>query len=136
LYRTEALLAQATGRFADALLWGRRTGEVFSRFEDPVGGTAMQVGMRTHIGLHTGFDSGLIDDFDAIDLDAAPSFLGDLPLLQPLLVLLSIGEADRARLLYERMAPVPTWLPPRFLWVPLHTLRLLAAIGLALADDV
>lgn len=136
LYRIEALLAQATGRFADALVWGQRTCDVFSLFEDPLGGAAMLNGLRTHVGLHTGIDSELLDDFDAIDLDRAPPFLGDLPLLQPVLVLLSAGQPDRARLLYDRMAPVATWDPPRFLWLHLHSLRLVAAIGLDRTDDV
>jgi DNA-binding CsgD family transcriptional regulator len=136
LLRTETLLAQGAGRFADALDLGRQTCELFSRYEDPLGGQAMLATLRTIIGLHAGFDEEIARAFDEIDLTLAPPFLGDLPLLGPLVGVLGHGDTDQARHLYDRMAPVAAWEPPRFLWLHLTSLRLWAAIGLGRTDDV
>jgi DNA-binding CsgD family transcriptional regulator len=86
--------------------------------------------------MHTGFDGSVVAAWDEIDLTLAPPFLGDLPVLGPLTALLGVGDDARARVLYERMAPVAAWAPPRFLLLHLLALRLSAAVKLRRLDDV
>lgn len=136
LQRCEGLLAQATGRFDDALLWGTRSCDLFGRFEDRLGGAAMQVGFETTLAMHTGFHDDLVHRWGAIDLDQAPPFLGDLPVLGPIMAIIGAGEIDRARALYDRLAAMDAWTPPRFLWLHLHAVRLWAAVALDRRRDV
>jgi DNA-binding CsgD family transcriptional regulator len=136
LQRCEGLIAQATGRFDDALAWATQTCELFGRLEDPRGGAAMLAAFETMVAMHTGFHDGLVEQWDGIDLALAPPFLGDLPVLGPLMALLGSGHERRARALYDRLAPVDAWVPPRFLWLQIHALRLWAAVGLGRSADV
>lgn len=136
LARCESLLAQATGRFADAQDWCEQTCQVFARIEDERGAAAMGAGFATVVGLHTGFAPELVERWDAIDLSQAPPFLGDLPILDPLIAVLGIGDTARAQRLYGRLAPVEVWHPPAFLWLHLHATRVWAAIALGHLDDV
>lgn len=136
LARVEALVAQATGRFDDALAWGERCCDQFGQLEDPVGGRAMLAGFRVAVAMHTGFDESLVSAWDELPLSEAPTFLGDLPTLGPLVTLVGAGHFDRARTLYDRLAPVPAWTPPRFLWLHQFAMRLWAAAALGRTDDV
>jgi DNA-binding CsgD family transcriptional regulator len=136
LQRCEALLAQAAGRFDDALAWATRTCELFGRLEDERGGRAMLVGFETVLALHAGFDDELVRRWDSIDLSQAPPFLGDLPILGPVMAIAGAGAVDRASALYERLGPVDAWDPPRFLWLHLHATRLWAAVTLGRSSDV
>jgi DNA-binding CsgD family transcriptional regulator len=136
LARCEGLLAQATGRFDDARLWCEQTCRLFARLEDPVGAMAMQAAFDTFVAMHTGFAPETAAVWDAFDLTQAPPFLGDLPVLHPLVAFLGVGDLPRARALYGRLAPVDAWRPPRFLWLHLHATRLWSAVGLGRFDDV
>ncbi len=136
LVRIEALLAQATGRFVDALALGQRSCDLFARLEDPLAAQAMLAGFRMAVAMHAGFDESARSAWDELDLSLAPPFLGDLPLLGPLTALLGVGDVERARLLYDRMAPVGAWSPPPFLSLFLLALRLSAAVNLNRLDDV
>jgi DNA-binding CsgD family transcriptional regulator len=136
LLRIEALLAQATGRFADALESGTRCCELYGRMEDPLGGRAMLAGFQASVAMHTGFDEAIVAAWDEIDLTLAPPFLGDLPLLGPLIAALGVGDDARALALYDRLAPATAWTPPRFLLLHLLALRLWAAVRLQRFDDV
>jgi DNA-binding CsgD family transcriptional regulator len=136
LLRCEAVLAQATGRFDDALASATEACALFGRLEDRLGAMAMQAGFETVLAVHTGFHDGIVERWDAIDLRLAPPFLGDLPVLGPLLALAGAGDLDRARSLYDRLVPMDAWSPPRFLWLHLHAVRLGAALALGRVADV
>lgn len=136
LARCEGLLAQATGRFDDARGWAQQTCDLFARLEDPVGALAMQAAFDTFLALQTGFTPEIVAAWDTFDLSQAPPFLGDLPVLHPLVAFLGVDDLPRARALYARLAPLDAWRPPRFLWLHLHATRLWSAVGLGRLDDV
>ncbi len=96
----------------------------------------MLAGFRVAVAMHAGFDESARSAWDELDLSLAPPFLGDLPVLGPLTAMLGVGDVERARLLYDRMAPVATWSPPRFLSLYLLVLRLAAAVKLNRLDDL
>ena len=136
LARSEAVLASATGRWQDAHRFGRLAKELYAAQEGHEGAVALDLALQVSVGINTGFPSTVLDAYDGLDLDRAPAYVGDIPSLLPLLPMVALGRTDEAQSLYSRSAPVPQWEPPPFLWLPLHVMRLLAAIALGRIDDV
>lgn len=136
LARSEAVLAAATGRWGDAHRWGRRAQDLYAMQEGRAGAVALELALQISIGIHTGFDSTVLDDYDTLDLSRAPAYTDDIPTLLPLLPMVELGRADQAGQVYARSVPVRRWRPPPFLWLPMHALRLLAAVALHRLDDV
>lgn len=136
LARVEAVLAQATGRFPEALEAGARARDLFAVLETPLGAENMYLGIRTEIAHHVGFDDAIVDGWAPVLGGDLPPFLDELPLLGPLIANTSTGHLDVARSLYSALTPVRTWNPPRFIEIPLLAVRTLAAIALGLEDDI
>jgi DNA-binding CsgD family transcriptional regulator len=136
LLRIEATTAQALGRFEEAEKAAVAARDLFATIDDPGGARYMWLGFRTSVALYTGFDSEIVDGWAGFDVSAAPLFLGDLPVFGPALAFVAMGDRDRAVHLYDGLAPVAAWRPPRFLWTILHTMRLQLAIALGRLADV
>ncbi len=136
LARSEAVLASATGRWHDAHRFGRLAQELHATQEGHEGAVALELALQVSIGINTGFPSTVLDDYDGLDLARAPTYVSDIPSLLPLLPMVALGRTDEARSLYSRSAPISRWEPPPFLWLPIHAMRLLAAIALGRVDDV
>jgi DNA-binding CsgD family transcriptional regulator/Arc/MetJ family transcription regulator len=136
LARSEAVLAAATGRWADAQRFGVVAQELYAMQEGHEGAVALELALRVSIGIHTGFDPAVLADYDRVDVTRAPAYVSDIPTLLPLLPLVALGRHDEAHSLYSRSLPVAQWEPPAFLWLPIHVYRLLAALALGRLDDV
>ena len=136
LARAEAVLASATGRWEDARRFGRLARELCAAQEGHEGAVALELALLVSTGINTGFSPTVLDDYDELDVTRAPTYVSDVPTLLPLLPLVALGRTEEARRLYSRSAPVPQWDPPAFLWLPIHVMRLLAAVALDRGDDV
>jgi DNA-binding CsgD family transcriptional regulator len=137
LARVESVLAQATGRFADAIAAGSRARDLFAVLETPAGADAILLGLRNQIADHIGYDDAILRGWEQIlEVGPYPPYLGDLPWLGPIPAACAAGRSDLARSWYARLAPVASWQLPPFLEIPLLTFRLLAAIGLDRNEDV
>lgn len=136
LARSEAVLAAAVGRWDDARRFGRVAQDLYAMQEGHEGAVAMELALQVSIGIHTGFHPRVLEGYDRLDLSRAPAYVSDVPALLPLLPMAELGRADEAQVPYRRLAPVPEWNPPAFLWLPIHVFRLLAAMALGRLDDV
>ena len=137
LARVESVLAQATGRFADAIEAGTRARDLFAVLENPIGAENILLGLRTEIGHHIGHDGDMFQQSELmLQAEDIPPFLGDLPWLGPIPWAVAAGRLDIARAYYARLAPVPSWHQPAFLELTVLAIRLLAAISLDRADDI
>ena len=137
LARVESVLAQATGRFSDALVAGARARDLFAVLESPMGAEGLFLALRQDIADQTGYDESTLDGWDLLNqVDELPQFLEDLPWFGPIQAAVGAGRLDVARPIYARLAPVASWRPPPFLEVPLLAIRMVAAIALDRSDDV
>jgi DNA-binding CsgD family transcriptional regulator/nucleoside-triphosphatase THEP1 len=136
LARTEATLASATGRWDEAEQFGQTARDTFSVLEGAESAIAQQLGLRTAIGLNRGFATDVLDDYEHLDLSAAPSYVGDMPFLAPILPLAALGRTDEAITWYERLPPLDRWHPPPFLALVVPALRCLAAVRIGRLGDV
>jgi DNA-binding CsgD family transcriptional regulator len=134
--RTEAALAQATGRFAEGLDHAETARRIFARLENPFAAEGVYLGCRVSLAMHAGWTEELSDRWRRIDPATAPTFLGDLPLLGPALAHSGAGRIDEARALYARLTPVRSWSPPASLWLQIHGLRVHLAARLGMVDDL
>jgi DNA-binding CsgD family transcriptional regulator/tetratricopeptide (TPR) repeat protein len=136
LARTEATLASAAGRWDEAEQFGQKARDIFSVLESPESAIAQQLALRTAIGLNRGFAPDVVDDYQRVDLSRAPSYVGDMPFLAPVVPLAALGRTDEAITWYERLTPLDHWHPPPFLALVVPALRCLAAIRIARLPDV
>jgi DNA-binding CsgD family transcriptional regulator len=134
--RSEAVIAAATGAWDDARRFGAEARDIHARHESPEAAVALELALHTTIGLHVGFAPDALDDHDRLDVSQAPAYVDDIPTVLPLLAKLALGRRSEAERDYDRLAPVAAWSPPAFLWLPIHTMRLLAALELDRRDDV
>ena len=134
--RAEAVLAAATGRWDDARHFGAVAREIHARQESHEAAVTLELALQTTIGLHIGFRADVLDDYDRLDLTRAPSFVGDMPTIVPLIAKLELDRREEAARDYATLRSVADWAPPPFVWLPIHTMRLLAAIGLGRLDDI
>jgi DNA-binding CsgD family transcriptional regulator len=134
--RSEAVIAAATGRWDDARRFGAIARDIHARQESYEAAVALELALQTTIGMQIGFQPGVLDEHDGLDFTRAPAYIDDIPTILPLLAKLALGRRIEAERDYDRLAPVADWYPPRFLWLPIHTLRLLAAFELDRRDDV
>ena len=109
LARCEAVMAQATARFSDALAHADEARRLFARLEDPLGAQGIYLGYRTTVAMHTGWTDELAASWQALDISQAPPFLGELPLLGPAMAMAGIGDLQGARALYDRLSPATGW---------------------------
>jgi DNA-binding CsgD family transcriptional regulator/tetratricopeptide (TPR) repeat protein/nucleoside-triphosphatase THEP1 len=140
LERVEAVLAQAVGRFADALDHAERARALFAAHEDALGAEAMYLGFRSGLEMHSGRTNETSARWDAIDLTKAPSFLGDLPLLGPAVAHLGVGRVDHSRALYSRLGPAEGWAAPKAsndaIWLHMYVVRIMLASKLGVLGDL
>ena len=136
LARVEAMLAHATGRFAEAVVWGERARDLFAALEDERGAHAIHLSFLLGVQRHTGYEVDTIDQVVAFDYQDSPPFLGDLPALAPIQALVGIGDLEAARALYAVLAPPTSWAAPPFLRLSMSVLRLEAAVALGRHDDL
>lgn len=134
--RAEAVLAAATGRWDEARRFGAIARDIHSRHESPEAAVTLELALQTTVSMHVGFPPDALDDHDLLDLTRAPGYVSDIPLLVPALAKLALGRRDEVEHDYSRLAPVTEWTPPPFLWLPIHTMRLLAAIELGRLTDI
>ena len=140
LARVEAVLAQAVGRFADALIHAEHARALFAVHEDQLGAEAMYLGFRGGLEMHAGWTDETSARWDAIDLDQAPSFLGELPLLGPAVAHLGTGRVEQSAALYRRLSPAEGWAAPAAsndsIWLHMYAMRILLASRLGMLDDL
>jgi DNA-binding CsgD family transcriptional regulator len=136
LARVEAMLAHATGRFAEAVVWGERARDLFAALEDERGARAIHLSFLLGVQRHTGYEAGTVERVVAFDYSFAPPFLGDLPALAPIQALVGIGDLDGARSRYALLAPPTSWAAPPFLRLSMTVLRLEAAVAIGRHDDL
>lgn len=134
--RTEAALAQATARFDDAHALAVESRDLFARLEHPLGATAMYLGVRLGIELHTGYTPETTDAWLGVDVEAVTPFLGDLPLVGSASVALAAGDRDQALRHYRRLPPAAGWRTPPAIELQLLALRVQAAVALDVLDDL
>jgi DNA-binding CsgD family transcriptional regulator len=136
LARVEAMLAHATGRFAEAVVWGERARDLFAALEDERGAHAIHMSFLLGVQRHTGYEVETVEEVVAFDYTFAPPFLGDLPALAPIQALVGIGDLDAARSRYALLAPPTSWAAPPFLRLSMSVLRLEAAVAVGRHDDL
>ena len=140
LERVEAVLAQATGRFADALGHAEEARTLFAIHEDELGAEGMYLGFRSGLEMHSGWTTETSTRWDAIDLSQAPPFLGELPLLGPAVAHLGAGRMDQSRALYDRLSAADGWAAPtansQSIWLHMHVVRIRLASELGVLDDL
>jgi DNA-binding CsgD family transcriptional regulator len=144
LARVEAALAQAAGRFADALAFAHEARRLFARLEVPLGAESVYLGFRIVVEMHAGWTTELADRWAAVDLAQAPPFLGELPLTGPAAALAGLDgldgpgdrDRDRARRAYDRLGPAEGWDPPPSLWRHMHAIRIFLAARLGVLADL
>lgn len=134
--RAEAVLAAATGRWEEARGFGAIARDIHSRYESHEAAVTLELALQTTLGMHVGFPTDVLDDYDRLDLTRAPGYVSDIPVLLPALAKLALGRREEVERDYSRLAPVDEWTPPPFLWLPIHTMRLLAAIELGRLSDI
>ena len=136
LARTEAALAQATARFDDAHALAVEARDLFARIEHPLGATAMYLGVRLGIELHTGYTPETTDAWSGVDIETVAPFLGDLPLVGSANVALASGDRDLALRFYRRLPPATGWRTPPAIILQLLALRVQAAVALDVLADL
>ena len=136
LLRIGAMVAQATGRFEEAEELAVSGRDLFAAIDDPYGARYMWLGFRTSLALHTGIDQEIVAGWEGFDVAGSPPFLGDMPVFGPMMAFAANGDRDSAIALYDRLAPMERWRPPRFFWTMLHAMRLQLAVALGRLADV
>ncbi|MEZ5409007.1 MAG: LuxR C-terminal-related transcriptional regulator [Acidimicrobiales bacterium] len=134
--RTEAALAQATARFDDAHALAIEARDLFAQFEGSLGATAMYLGVRIGIEMHTGHTPETTDAWRGVDVDSVAPFLGDLPLLGSANVALAAGDREEALRCYRRLPAAAGWRLPPAISLQMLTLRVQAAVGLGVVADL
>ena len=134
--RTEAALAQATGRFAESLDHAEAARRIFAKLESPFAAEGIYLGYRVSLEMHAGWTEDLSDRWRGLDPASAPVFIGDLPLLGPALAHAGVGRTEEARALYARLSPVRGWSPPESLWLQIHGARVHLAARLGMVEDL
>ncbi len=125
--RCRAVLAQAQGRFADALRLESDAFAVLAPIGHPLA-FVLRSGLLGAVGHHLGQDDRSV---------AANTFVGGPEGMQDMIgliahvasayVLLSAGQVDRAALMYRALGPPARWQPPP------HVVLFTSAYGVALA---
>lgn len=134
--RTEAALAQATARFDDAEKLALEARQLFARLETVFGASAMYLGFRIGVELHTGATRQLAEAWDALDIDQAPPFLGELPLVGSASAALAVGDRRRALHWYRQLPAVTGWVPPAAVTLHLLATRVQLAVALGETADL
>ena len=139
LLRCKAVLAQAQGRFDEAL---RLTEAAYSEIE-PIGdgfGFAERAGLLHQIGLHIGHDvsrsleAGGFADTTVSELDLQTA--GVIIAVANAHLLASVGRLDEARRVYRSLGPVREWQPSPHAVLPALAFGISIAIALGEDDDV
>jgi len=133
LARTEATLAQAVGRFDDAVRHARRALDLLSEIGHP-GAQHQYYAVRCMVGHHAGHPPELAAEIASFTGPFGP--LNDARTLSHALVLLDTGRTAEAAAEYQRLEPLPGWQPPWFLATVAMTMRMLIAVGLEHRADV
>ncbi|MBA2438104.1 MAG: AAA family ATPase, partial [Acidimicrobiia bacterium] len=136
LLRIQATTAQALGRYQEAEVLAASARDLFATIDDAYGARYMWLGFRTSVALHTGIDQEIVDGWAGFDPASGPPFLGDMSVFGPMMAFAGVGDRQRALALYDRLAPIDIWQPPRFLWTMLHSMRLHLAVALGCLADV
>jgi DNA-binding CsgD family transcriptional regulator len=138
--RAEAVVAQAVGRFDDALEHAEQARALFAQHEDALGAEAMYLGFRSGLEMHAGWTPECSRRWDTIDLAQAPPFLGELPLLAPAVAHLGAGRTDDALRLYRRLGAAEGWAAPGpqndNIWLHMYVVRILLASRLGIVTDL
>jgi DNA-binding CsgD family transcriptional regulator len=133
LARTEATLAQAVGRFDDAVRHAGRALDLLSEIGHP-GAQHQYYAVRCMVGHHAGQPPGLAEEIASFTGQFGP-FRGARPLSRAL-VLLDTGRAAEAGAEYHHLDPLPGLRPPWFLATVAFAMRMLVAVGVEHRADV
>jgi DNA-binding CsgD family transcriptional regulator len=136
LARTESHLAQASGRFSDAVHHAEAARELYLRLEEPFAGEYIYLSQMSGIGLHAGDAPGVADRLAHAPIHLAPPRLGDMPALGSAEACLRLGDRDGALDFYRRVGPARAWFVPDHLGLYPWALRLRVAAALALTDEL
>lgn len=138
--RVTAVLDQAQGRFADAMVHAEAARALFAAHEDELAAEAMYLGFRSGVEMHAGWTDETSTRWAAVDLAAAPPFLGDLPFIGPAVAHLGAGRVDESRAFYGRLGPAQGWAAPSAsnasIWLHMYVMRILLASRLGVLDDL
>ena len=133
LDRTAACIAQAQGRYEDAVTVGRRGFERMRAVEPvPARGAyfALQCALVSHVGLTD--DAA---EFVRRPVDPLPRF-NTMGALHQSFLLLSAGLPDQASGAYQEAGPIQTWSLPAFFIVHGYVFGALVASGLGRHEDL
>ena len=133
LLRARAILASARGQFTQALDLGEAAQAAFRRSGQATA-AGQHAAFRCSVGRFAGYPPDLAEAL-AVPVDAAGPFAG-LGRVRSVLVLSGLGRTSDAAAQYRRLDPVATWRLPRYLQLTAWTLRLRAAVALAVPFDV
>ncbi len=133
LARSEATLAQAVGRFADAARHARRALDLLAEIGHP-GAQHQYYAVLAVVGHHAGQSPELAAEIASFTGAFGP--LPDARRISRALVLLDTGRTADAAAEYHHLDPVPRWQPPWFLATVARTMRMLVAVGIEHRADV
>lgn len=133
LLRARAILASARGQLSQALDLGQAAHAAFLRGGQTIA-AAQHAGFACSVARFAGFSPDLAEAL-VVPADAAEPFAG-LARVRWVLVLTGLGRTVEAAAEYRRLDPVAAWKLPRYLQLTAWTLRLRAAVTLAVSSDV
>ena len=136
LLRTEAAVAQATGRFAEARALAVQARDLFARIEHPGSAMGIYLGFLVSVELHTGCTAELSEGWRSHRMTGAPPFVRDLATIGVVAAELGVGSVDRALARYQELPDVPGWELSPHLYLHLLTTRVHVASQLGQRDDL
>jgi DNA-binding CsgD family transcriptional regulator len=133
LDRTTAFVAQAQGRYADAVTAGRRAFERMRPVE-PAPAAGALFGLHTALSHHVGVGADARRFVDSA-FDPPPRFRTQMLVVRAAL-LLSAGRPDEAAASFARAGPPDSWSLPVFFVVPAHVAAVRVCAELGRHDDL
>jgi len=134
--RCRAVLAQAQGRFADALRLEADAFDVLAPVGHPLA-FVLRSGLRGAIGHHVGQDEMSVAANTFVGApEGMPDAIGLIAHLASAYVLLSAGRVDEAAGIYRSLGPPARWQPPPHVVLFTSTYGVAIAVALGASGDV
>ena len=142
LLESSATLANATGRYADALRLAAEAYDMSREMDHPVGFGGYAVILST-VGMHIGFEASgasellaQIPRHLAPDVDTTSALVSVFPALSLAQMYAQQGDRERATRLYDRAGPARSWRPSAAVRMACWAHGLPVAIYLERTDDI
>jgi DNA-binding CsgD family transcriptional regulator len=133
LDRATACVLQASGRYGDAVVAGRRAYERMRVVEPPPAIGAF-LGLQNALARHLGVGDEILD-FVRTTVASPPRF-ATMSRISRAYILLAAGERDEAAATYDTAGPPRGWELPAFFMVPAFNMAAYVALGLGRAADL